>query len=72
MKNIQEDMRLHEKKWVTDDPSLMIYVNKIETWTAFKIKTGYDLEMLTCETTKLLSSTKSKITKDKNGEMCLI
>ena len=34
----------------------------------FKIKTGYYLELLTPETTKLLGSTKSKITKDENGE----
>ena len=34
----------------------------------FKIKTGYYLGLLTPETMKLLGSTKSKITKDKNGE----
>ena len=34
----------------------------------FKIKTGYYLELLTPETMKLLGSTKSKITKDKNGK----
>ena len=34
----------------------------------FKIKTGYYLEILTPETMKLLESTKSKITKDENGE----
>ena len=34
----------------------------------FEIKTGYYLELLTPETMKLLGSTKSKITKDKNGE----
>ena len=34
----------------------------------FKIKTGYYLELLTPETMKLLGSTNSKITKDKNGE----
>ena len=33
-----------------------------------KIKIGYYLELLTPETMKLLGSTKSKITKDKNGE----
>ena len=33
-----------------------------------KIKTVYDLELLTPETIKLLGSTKSKITKDENGE----
>ena len=34
---------------------------------AFKIKTGYYLDLLTPETIKLLGSTKSKI-KDENGE----
>ena len=46
----------------------MIYVNKIENRITFKIKTGYYLELLTPETMKLLGSTKSKITKDENGE----
>ena len=34
----------------------------------FKIKTGYYLELLTPETMKILGSTKSKVTKDENGE----
>ena len=34
----------------------------------FRIKAGYYLELLTTETTKLLWSTKNKITKDKNGK----
>ena len=46
----------------------MIYVNKIENRITFKIKIGYHLELLTPETMKLLGSTKSKITKDENGE----
>ena len=33
-----------------------------------KIKKGYYLEFLTPETIKLLGSTKSKVTKDKNCE----
>ena len=37
----------------------------------FEIKTGYCLELLTPETMKLLRSTESKITKDKNGEIVL-
>ena len=43
-----------------DNPSIKIYVNKIEN--------KYYLELLTLETMKLLGSTKSKITKDKNWE----
>ena len=34
----------------------------------FKIKTGYPLKLLMPETMKLPGSTKSKITKDGNGE----
>ena len=51
-----------------DNPSIRIYVNKIENRSTFKIKNGYYLELLTPETMKLLGSTESKITKDKNGE----
>ena len=51
-----------------DNPSMRIYVNKIENGITFKIKNRYYLELLTPETMKLLGSTESKITKDKNGE----
>ena len=46
----------------------MIHVNKIVNRITFKVRTEYYLELLTPETKKLLGSTKSKITKDKNGE----
>ena len=52
-----------------DNPSVRIYVNKIENRMAFKNKTGYHLELLTPKTMKLLESTEGKITKKKkNGE----
>ena len=51
-----------------DNPSIRIYVNKIENRITFKIKNGYYLELLTPETMKLLGSTESKIAKDKNDE----
>ena len=51
-----------------DNPSIQIYVNKIENRITFKIKDGYSLELLTKETMKLIGSTENKITKDKNGE----
>ena len=51
-----------------DNPSIAIYINKIENGIRFKIKNGYYLELLTPKTIKLLGSTDSKITKDKNGE----
>ena len=34
----------------------------------FKVKMGHYLKLLTPESMKLLGSSKSKITKDKNGE----
>ena len=51
-----------------DNPSIRIYVNEIENRITFKIKKGYYHELLTSETMKLLGSTETKITKDKNGE----
>ena len=50
-----------------DKSSIQIYVNKIENRVAFKIKNGYNLELLTPETMKLLGSIENKITKDKSG-----
>ena len=37
---------------VADNPSIMIYVNKIENRITFEIKTGYCLQLLTPETMK--------------------
>ena len=51
-----------------DNPSIKIYVNKIENSVIFKLKKGSYLELSTPETMKLLGISKSKITKDKNGE----
>ena len=51
-----------------DKLSVRIYVNKIENRVTFKIKNGYNLELLTPETMELVGSIKNKITKDKNGE----
>ena len=51
-----------------DNPSIMIYIIKIENRITFKIKSGYYLELLTPETMKFLGNTVSKINKDKNGE----
>ena len=59
-------IKIHGEKTV--NPSIRIYINKIENRITFKIRTGYYLELLTPATMKLLGSTKSKITKDENGE----
>ena len=51
-----------------DEPSVQIYVSKIGNRITFKIKDGCSLELSRPGTMKLLGSTKSKITEDKNGE----
>ena len=53
-----------------DNPSMKIYVNKIENRITLesRIKTRYYLELLTTETTELLESTENEITKEKNGK----
>ena len=56
---------------MTDNSSVRNYVNEIENKIAWKIKTGYYLELLTPETMKFPGSTKSKITKNENGENVL-
>ena len=45
-----------------DNPSVKIYVNKIENRTTFKIKNGYTLELLTPDAMKLLGNTEKKVT----------
>ena len=50
----------------------MIYVNKLEKRSTFKIKARYYLKLLMRETIKLLGNFKSKITKDENGKICLV
>ena len=51
-----------------DNSSIETYVSKTENRVTFIIKNGYYLELLTPETMKLLGSTESKITGEKNGE----
>ena len=53
---------------MTENPPVQIYPNKIKNRIAFKIKTGYKLELLTSETMKLLGSTKKDVDSDKNRE----
>ena len=55
-----------------DNPSIRIYVNKIENRITFKIKSGYYLELLTPETMKLLGSTVVKQIKIRMAKMYLI
>ena len=51
---------MRQLKHKTDNPSVRIYVNKLENRITFKIKTGYYLELLTPETMELLLYTKNK------------
>ena len=51
-----------------DNQPIEIIVSRNENRITFKIKNGYCLELLTPETMKLLGSTESKITREKNGE----
>ena len=55
----------------TVNPSIRIYVNKIENGITLNIKTVYYLDLLTPETKKILAKTKSNITKDGNGQNVL-
>ena len=63
-------IRKHET--VSDNPPVIICVNKIERKIIFKIKTGYCLQLVTSETMKLLRSTNSKLTKNEMVKMCLV
>ena len=59
-------MKKHET--LTDNPPILIYVNKIENSIRYKFKARYYLEILTPETMKILESTNGEITIDENGE----
>ena len=53
---------------LTENPPIQFYPNKIRNRIVFKVKTGYELELLSPEMMKLLGSTKKDVHKDKNGE----
>ena len=52
----------------TVNPSVRIYIHKLQNRVTFKIKTRYYFELLTPETMKLPGSTNRKIRKNKNGK----
>ena len=70
MSDIQDFFKyiLRKHETVIDNPSVIIYINKIEHRIIFKIEPRCYLELLMPETMKLLGNTKSKITKDENDE----
>ena len=53
---------------LTENPPVQIYPNKIKSRIVFKIKTDYQLELLTPEAMKLLGRTKKDVDSDKNSE----
>ena len=59
---------IKKHKTITDNPLVEIYVNKIKSRIAFKIKTGPTVELLTEETMQLLGSSNKDIDKNKDGE----
>ena len=54
---------------LTEDLPVEIYPNRIKNGIAFKIKTGYKLELLSPGTMKLLRSTKKMLIKIKIEKM---
>ena len=51
-------------KSLTDNPQIRLYVKNIENRVTFGSNSGYDLELLTPETMKLLRSTENKTAKN--------
>ena len=60
---------IEKHETIADNPPLQIYVNKIKNRIAFKIETGYKLELLTEETMQLLGSSKIDIDQNKDEEI---
>ena len=56
-------LKKHEEN--IDNPSVKVYVNKIKNRITFKVKTGYNVELLAPEKMKLHRSTENRITKGK-------
>ena len=63
---IEYIIKKHET--ISENATILIYVNTINNRIVFKIKIGYKLEILSKETMKLLGSTKNIIDSDKKSE----
>ena len=59
-------LKKHEA--IADNPPVQIYTNRIKNRIAFKIKTGYKLELLSPETIKLLGSIKKDDDQDEDRQ----
>ena len=64
--NIKPIIKKHEA--LPTNPTIHVYINRVNNGLVFKIKNEYKLEMQMPETMKLLGSTKKSIGKTKNGE----
>ena len=62
------DYIIKKHETIANSPPVLIYVKKIINRIAFKIETGYNLELLSPEKMKLLESTKKDFDQDKDGE----
>ena len=58
---------IKKHKTLIENPPIQIYRNEIKNRIVFRIKTGYKLEMLTSERTRLLGSTKKDVDSDKKN-----
>ena len=54
---------------IADNSPVQICVNKIKNRLVFKIKTGYQLELVSKEAIPLLGSSKKDIENNKDGEI---
>ena len=59
-------IKKHEN--IADNSPVQIYINKIKNRIVFKIKTTYELELLSFERTKLIGSSKKDADQNKDGE----
>ena len=53
---------------LAENPSVQIYPNEIKNRIVFKVKTGYELELSSSKTMKLLGSSKNDVDQDNDGE----
>ena len=60
---------LKKHETIADNPPVQIYMNKIKNRIVLKIKTGYNLEVLSEKRMQLLGSSKKDINQNKDGEI---
>ena len=59
---------IRNQETIANNPLVQIYIDKIKNRIVFKIKTCYELELLSPETMKLLGSTKKDVDQDNDEE----